>query len=73
MAVVVGIIIALIVAAIILAGMKKQMQPVERKHEAAQYTTEQDVKISVKDDTYLRTERHARAIEQKAQQPASGK
>ncbi len=67
MAIVIGIIIALIVAAIILAGMKKQMQPVERKHEAAQYTTKEDVKISVKDDTYLRTERNARAIEQKQQ------
>ncbi len=60
-----AIIIALIVAGIILAVMVNQMKPVARKHEASQYTSEQDVNISVKEDDFLRTEWNARPIEQK--------
>ncbi len=51
-----ALIAALIVAAIILAVMRGQMKPVARKHEAAQYTEKEDVKISVSDDVYLRTD-----------------
>ncbi|MCR4764122.1 MAG: hypothetical protein K5696_11395 [Lachnospiraceae bacterium] len=63
--IIVGVIIAAIVAGIVVAIMVGQMKPVARKHEAAQYIGEGDVKISVQEDTYLRTELRRRKLENK--------
>ncbi|MCR5093918.1 MAG: hypothetical protein K6B72_08095 [Lachnospiraceae bacterium] len=50
------IVIAFIIALIAVGVMSHQMRPVAQKHEASQYTTSEDVKISVQEDRYLRTE-----------------
>ena len=53
---IIGFIIAAIVAGIVVAVLYGQMKPVAQKHEAAMYTKDEDVHVRVKDDVYLRTD-----------------
>ncbi|MCR5675853.1 MAG: hypothetical protein K6G16_09110 [Lachnospiraceae bacterium] len=64
-AIVIGIIVALIVAFIAVRMMIAQMRPVAEKHEASHYTKDEDVHITVRDDVYLRTDVSRRKIERK--------
>ena len=61
------IIIAAIIALIAVGVMSHQMRPVAQKHEASQYTSKDDVKISVREDQYLRTEISKQKIEKQEQ------
>ncbi len=64
-AIIIGFVIAAVVAGFVLAAMYKQMKPVAQKLEAAQYTSQKDVKITVSKDRFLRTETKRRPISQK--------
>ena len=68
MEIVISIALGVLIALIIVGVMTHQMRPVAQKHEASQYTSKDDVKITVSEDRYLRTEVTKQKIERPQQQ-----